>query len=68
MYNVRARMENIGKIKNPLGRFSHCQKIHKINTSLPSNLEQIFVLKDSNLEDFYSQVDKISLWPIFQTI
>ena len=52
---------NIGTIKNPLGRFSHCQKIHKINSSLPSNLEQIFVLKDSNLEDFYSQVDKISL-------
>ena len=52
---------NIGNIKNPLGRFSHCQKIHKINSSLPSNLEQIFVLKDSNLEDFYSQADKISL-------
>ena len=59
--NLVSLSNNIDNTKIPLGRFSNCQKIRNINSSLPLNFEQIFVLKDSNLDDFYSQVDKISI-------
>ena len=53
--------ENIDKNKPTLGRLSHCQNIQKINENPFTIFEQILVLKDSNIKNFYSQIDMILL-------
>lgn len=53
--------ENIDKNKPTLGRLSHCQNIQKINEDPFTIFEQILVLKDSNIKNFYSQIDMILL-------
>ena len=58
---LQALIDNIGNKKSFLGRFSHCQKTDISYSDLSSNFEKIFVLKDSDIEEFYSQVDKILL-------
>ena len=58
---LQSLIDNIGNKKSFLGRFSHCQKTDISYSDLSSNFEKIFVLKDSDIEEFYSQVDKILL-------
>lgn len=50
------------KTYNPktfIGRFSQCLKIDNKSMDLPDDIEKIFILKDSNVMNFYSQIDKI---------
>ena len=42
-----------------IGKFSQCLKPSNTEVNLPKNFEKIFILKDSNLGKFYSDVDKI---------
>ena len=42
-----------------IGRFSQCLTIRSRSIDLPKSFEKIFVLKDSNVAKFYSDVDKI---------
>ncbi len=51
--------ESLQQKKSFIGKFSQCLKPSNKELNLPKNFEKIFILKDSNLGKFYSDVDKI---------
>ena len=59
--NLEIKSEIYKKIKNPIGNLSQCIHIGENNyfKNFDLNIELIYILKDSSLDQFYNQIQNI---------